>query len=126
MTRTSVDLSTPSTSINWRWVSPPCTKNCSTPNDRTSSPSGCRTAESRSWLQAVCLAWCRGVERRGLGSDRADLAARSPAGWPYVRLARRRSYAVLVKTLLAIGAGIALVVLALLWLPDSARLYLFE
>jgi hypothetical protein len=44
----------------------------------------------------------------------------------FVWRAENRSYAALVKTLLAMGAAITLVVLALLWIPDSARAYLFK
>jgi hypothetical protein len=45
------------------------------------------------------------------------LLATQLVGRIFVWRAESRSYAALVKTLLAIGAGITLVVLALLWIP---------
>jgi hypothetical protein len=54
------------------------------------------------------------------------LLATQMIGRIFVWRAENRSYAVLVKTLLAIGAAITVVALALLWIPDSARAYLFK
>ncbi|MCM0676892.1 hypothetical protein NCC78_19690 [Micromonospora phytophila] len=52
------------------------------------------------------------------------LLATQLIGRIFVWRAEDRSYAMLVKALLATGAAITVAVLALLWIPDSARAYL--
>jgi hypothetical protein len=53
------------------------------------------------------------------------LLATQAIGRVFVWRAEDRSYAVVVKAILAAGSAVTVVALALLWIPYSARTYLF-
>jgi hypothetical protein len=53
------------------------------------------------------------------------LLATQTAGRVFVWRAEDRSYAAVVKAILAVGSAVTIGALALLWIPDSSRAYLF-